>query len=68
MLYNNIITKIYYPKSINNQPIYKKLNYKNNCKNAEIASNRVISLPIYPDLTEKMQDIIIEKIKKYKNK
>lgn len=45
-------------------PYYQKLGYKKtSCPKAESFYYSAISLPIYPDLTEKKQDFVIAKIK-----
>ena len=50
-------------------PVYKHPYYQRNgygqvcCKNAEKVYGRMISLPIYPDLTEGEQEYVIEKVK-----
>lgn len=45
---------------------YKKLGYKKGlCPNAENFYERILSIPIYPDLTKKQQNYIIKKIKEF---
>jgi len=61
-------TGIHYPIPLYNQPIYKKLKIKGNCKKAEIAAENVISLPIHPSLTKKDLDLIIEAVKEASEK
>ncbi len=59
-----INTIIYYPIPIHLQPAYAKLNYKYPClKNTEILCSQVLSLPIFPELTEKEQDYIVNHIR-----
>ena len=44
-------------------PYYKKLGYKKGlCENSEIFYNKIISLPMYPDLTNEQQDYVIKNI------
>lgn len=49
-------------------PVYKHPYYQKNgyagieCKNAEMLYNHIISLPLYPGLTMKEQDYVIEKV------
>ncbi len=49
-------------------PVYKHPHYQNNgysnvvCENAENLYEHMISLPLYPDLTEKEQNYVIEKV------
>ena len=48
-----ISTSVYYPSPIHLQPIYRSLGYKpGDLKETEKAANEVLSLPIYPELTE----------------
>lgn len=57
-------TSIHYPRTMPDQPWYKE--HANTCqgdlKNARWAAEHVISLPIYPDMDEKTQDYVIEKV------
>lgn len=52
-------------------PVYKHPYYQNNgyadtyCKNAEEIYKHIISIPLFPGLTEQQQDEVIEKIKEY---
>ena len=48
-----ISTSVYYPSPIHLQPIYRSLGYKpGDLKETEKAANEVLSLPIYPELTD----------------
>lgn len=48
-----IATAIYYPTPIHLQPIYRSLGYKSgDLPETEKAASEVLSLPIYPELTE----------------
>jgi dTDP-4-amino-4,6-dideoxygalactose transaminase len=48
-----IATAVYYPTPIHLQPIYRSLGYKpGDLPETEKAANEVLSLPIYPELTE----------------
>jgi perosamine synthetase len=64
---HGIETRITYPMPINRQPIFKSYS-KEVFPVAEDISQRVISLPIYPQLTLEQQDYIIEKINKFKGR
>lgn len=52
-------------------PVYKHPYYQANgykdvcCKNAEEFYNRIISLPLYPELTIEQQDYVIEKVMEF---
>lgn len=58
-------TAVHYPMTMPDQPWYK-----NNTKNfhdisiSRWAANHVVSLPMYPDMDEKTQDIVIAAVKK----
>lgn len=46
------------------QPYYREHGYKEvNCPNAQEYYSRAVSLPLYPELTQKEQDYVIEKVK-----
>jgi len=60
-----ISTGIHYPISLHLQPAYKYLGHKKrNFPKAEKASNEILSLPIYPELTEKQIRFVAGVIKK----
>jgi len=61
-----IPTMIYYPLPLHLQPAFKYLGYKKgDFPEAEKATEEVLSLPIYPELTKKEQDFIIQKIQEF---
>ncbi len=60
---NNILVQVHY-QPIYLQPYYKNLGYKEGtCPKAEDFYNRLLSLPIYPQLSEQDQNFVINKIK-----
>jgi len=66
LLSQGIPTMIYYPIPLHLQPAFKYLGYKKgDFPEAEKASEEVISLPIYPELSKKDQDYIIQKLKEF---
>ncbi|MFA6145791.1 MAG: DegT/DnrJ/EryC1/StrS family aminotransferase [Patescibacteria group bacterium] len=66
---NNIPSVIYYPVPLHLQPVFKNLGFKEgDLPETEKAGKEVLSLPIYPELPEKNQKFIIEKIKEYYKK
>jgi len=65
---NGISCAIYYPTPIHLQPIYKKLGYANETLiKSETVSKQVISLPVYPELSEEQIGYISEKIHNFYN-
>jgi len=64
-----IPTQIYYPLPLHLQPVFKYLGYKKgDFPEAEKAAKEVLSLPIYPELSQKDQNFIIKKIKEFYEK
>ena len=62
-------TMIYYFLPLHLQPAFQYLGYKRgNFPIAERAAKEVLSLPIYPELTKKDQNYIIQKIKEFYEK
>lgn len=63
---NGIGTQIYYPLPLHLQPCFKSLGYKpGDLAQAEEASQKVLSLPIYAELTEQEIDYVAEKIREF---
>ncbi|MFN2362754.1 MAG: DegT/DnrJ/EryC1/StrS family aminotransferase [Halarsenatibacteraceae bacterium] len=63
---NGIGYGIHYPRLAYQQPIYKKLGYNNfECLEAEKASKQVVSLPVYPALTDENINQIIKVLQAY---
>ncbi len=61
-----IVTLIHYPTPLHMQKAYKYLGYKKgDFPEAEKASRRIVSLPMYPDLTKKQVDFVIQTIQKF---
>jgi len=62
-----IPTMIYYPLPLHLQPAFKNLAYKEgDFPEAEKAAKEVLSLPIYPEISQEAQKLIIEIIKNSK--
>ena len=62
---SGIETGIHYPFSLNNLEIFNSVSSKKYvCKNAEIASKQVLSLPIFPSMTNQEIDYVISTINK----
>jgi dTDP-4-amino-4,6-dideoxygalactose transaminase len=61
-----IPSEIYYPYPLHLQPAFAYLGYKKgSLRNAEAAAREVLSLPIYPELTEDQQQIIVNAITRF---
>ena len=59
----DIGTAVYYPLPLHLQPCFSSLNYKKgDLTNAELASNEVLSLPIFPELEKEEIEYTIENI------
>lgn len=63
LLKNDIGCAVYYPLPLHLQPCFQYLGYKKgDFPNAEYASEHVLSLPIYPELTEDQICFVAEKV------
>jgi dTDP-4-amino-4,6-dideoxygalactose transaminase len=66
---NGIGTDIYYPLPLHLQECYSSLNYRRgDLPISEKASEEVLALPIYPELTEDQQRMVVESIKAFYSK
>lgn len=62
-------TDIYYPVPLHLQECYSFLKYrKGDLPNSEKASEEVLALPIYPELTEDQQLMVVDRIKAFYKK
>ncbi|PIZ04873.1 MAG: DegT/DnrJ/EryC1/StrS family aminotransferase [Gammaproteobacteria bacterium CG_4_10_14_0_8_um_filter_38_16] len=63
---NGIDTRIHYPIPLHRQPAAKNLNYKaGDFPVAEQLAKQMLSLPIYPELSDEQIDYVISKIKEF---
>lgn len=60
---NNVGCEIYYPVPMHLQKCFEYLGYKEgDLPEAEKAAKQVMAIPVYPELTNKMQDCVVEMI------
>ena len=61
---NNVSTEIYYPVSFHMQACFKELGYsEGDFPNSEYAAKHTLALPVYPELTDEMQDYVVDNIR-----
>lgn len=66
LLESGIQTLIHYPIPAHLQKAYAYLGYKNgDLPNSEYVANRILSLPMFPELTDEQVDAVIEGIQKF---
>ena len=57
---------MYYPLALHLQPCFAHLGYQpGSLPVAEAAMRSVLSLPIYPELTQQQQDTVIEAVQSF---
>jgi len=62
LLDRDVISMVYYPRSLHQQPVYA-LPDRLPLPESERASREVLSLPMFPELTEAEQERIIDALK-----
>ncbi|MDY6901067.1 MAG: DegT/DnrJ/EryC1/StrS family aminotransferase [Cyanobacteriota bacterium] len=61
---NGVNTAVYYPRPLHLQPVYQSLGYHpGQLPVAEQACEEVLSLPMFPELTEEQQNTVVYSIK-----
>lgn len=56
---------IHYPAAIPDQPLYQQREILGSFRNAREASEKVVSIPVHPGLTEQEVDYIVSSLQKY---
>ncbi len=63
LLTSGIPTEVYYPSPLHLQPAFAYLGYKNgDLPVSESASEEVLAIPIFPEMTTAQQDLVVESI------
>lgn len=63
-----IPSEIYYPLPLHLQPAFKFLSYcEGDMPHAEQASREVLSLPVYPELADAQQDLVVRSVREFYN-
>jgi len=69
LLSNGISTAVHYPLPLHLQKVYKGLGHRlGDFPNTEIATSEILTLPLYPELTEDKIDFITRKIGRFYGK
>ena len=65
---HGVSTGIHYPVPLHLQPVYKDMGYKpGDFPRTEKISEEILSLPLYPDMTQEMVEFVIAQVKEYFN-
>ncbi len=63
---DGIGTEVYYPIPLHLQPVFRYLKYrKGSFRQAEVAAQQVLSLPLYPELSEDQQREIVDALQRH---
>lgn len=58
-------TAVHYPRTMFDQPAYQSRGRAHNIEVSRKMAETVVSLPLYPDMTDDIQDYVIEKVLKF---
>jgi len=60
---HGVRTEVYYPLPLHLQPCFAYLGYrKGDFPHSELATSQVLALPIYPEISSKQQEYVVQKI------
>jgi len=65
---NGVPTAVHYPRTMPDQPAYTELGRTLNIEVSRKMAETVVSLPLYPDMTDDLQDYVIEQTVKFFSK
>ncbi len=57
---NGVPTSVHYPRTMPDQPAYTEIGRTLNISVSRKMAECVVSLPLYPDMTDDLQDYVIE--------
>lgn len=60
---HGVPTSVHYPSPLHHQPVYAAIRDRFNCPEADKAAREVISIPMYPDLTDDQVTHVINAVK-----
>ncbi len=62
-------TEVYYPVPLHLQPCFQRWGGRaGDCPEAERAAHEVLALPMFPELTEEMQQVVVNKVVEFYRK
>ncbi len=62
---NGVPTAVHYPRTMADQPAYQNVGRILDIEISRSMAENVVSLPLYPDMTDEIQDYIIEQVMKF---
>lgn len=62
---NGIPTAVHYPRTMPDQPAYEKIGRTHDISVSRKMANVVVSLPLYPDMTDEQQDYVITTVMQF---